>query len=55
MRAPVLVSGALLGSGVELEVLVGFTRLGNLFGLLDQNLVSAEQRHRVWIGSVEHD
>ena len=58
VRAPVLVSGVLLGSGVELEVLVGFTRLGNLLGLLDQNLVSAGQRHRVWIGevkSVEHD
>ena len=55
VRAPLLVSGALLGSGVELEVLVGFTRLGNLLGLLDQNLVSAGQRHRVWVGDFEHD
>ena len=53
LRSPILVSGALLGSGVEWELLVGFTRLGNLLGLLDQNLVNSEQLHRVWVGEVE--
>jgi hypothetical protein len=50
IRAPILVSGEVLGSGVDLTILVGFTRLGNLIGLLDQRWVSAIQGHRVWIG-----
>jgi hypothetical protein len=53
IRAPVLVRGEVLGSEVDLEILVGFTRFGNLLGLLDQNLVSGIQRHRVWVGEVE--
>jgi hypothetical protein len=53
IRAPVLVSGSVLGSGVDLEILVGFTRLGNLLGLLEQRLVPQAQRHRVWVGELE--
>jgi hypothetical protein len=53
IRAPILVRGEVLGSEVDLEILVGFTRFGNLLGLLDQNLVSGIQRHRVWVGEVE--
>jgi hypothetical protein len=33
---PVVVSGDLLGGGTGFELLVGFTRLGNLLGMLDR-------------------
>lgn len=57
LRAPVMVNGEVLGMGVDLEILVGFTRLGNLLGLLDLQAVPESQRHRVWVGEVEraHD
>jgi hypothetical protein len=55
LRSPILVAGSLLGSGVEWELLVGFTRLGNLLGLLDANLVPAGQKHSVWVGEVDRD
>ena len=45
-------SGEVTGSGFEYELLVGFTRLGNLLGLLDRQEVPEMQRHRVWVGSV---
>jgi hypothetical protein len=37
-------------SGYEYELLVGFTRLGSLFGLLDRQEVPELMRHRVWVG-----
>ena len=51
MVAPVVVSGDILGGGGGLELLVGFTRLGNLLGLLDRQEVSEVQKHLAWIGS----
>ena len=50
LRAPILVTGEVTGSGFQYELLVGFTRLGNLLGLLDRAEVPEAQRHRVWIG-----
>jgi hypothetical protein len=47
---PVLVTGDLLGSSVGYELLVGFTRLGNLLGLLDRQEVSEVQKHLVSVG-----
>jgi hypothetical protein len=47
---PVVVAGELLGGGSRLELLVGYTRLGNLLGLLDRQEVSEVQRHLVWVG-----
>jgi hypothetical protein len=32
--------------------LVGFTRLGNLLGLLDREEVPESRRHRVWLGEL---
>ena len=45
-----LVTGDVTGSGFEYELLVGFTRLGNLLGLLDRQEVPEMKRHRVWVG-----
>lgn len=51
IRAPVVVAGDVLQSLVEYELLVGFTRLGNLLGALDRQDLPESKRHRVWIGS----
>ncbi len=50
LRPPILVTGEVTGSGFEYELLVGFTRLGNLLGLLDRQEVPEMKRHRVWVG-----
>lgn len=47
---PVIVMGNLLGTSVGDELLVGFTRLGNLLGLLDRQDVTEVQKHLVWVG-----
>ena len=50
MVALVMVSAELLGGGTGFELLVGYTRLGNLLGLLDRQDVSEVQKHLVWVG-----
>ena len=48
---PVLVTGEVTGSALRYELLVGFTRLGNLLGLLDRAEVPEVARHRFWVGA----
>jgi hypothetical protein len=48
--APVIIDVVLLGGGSGYELLVGYTRLGNLLGMLDRQDVSETQKHLVWIG-----
>ena len=48
---PVMVRGNVLGSSMGFDLLVGFTRLGNLLGLLDRQQVPEDRRHLVWVGS----
>jgi hypothetical protein len=50
LRAPLLVSGGVVGRSLAYELLVGFARLGNLLGLMDRGDVPAATRHRVWVG-----
>jgi len=50
LRPPILVTGEVTGTGFQYELLVGFTRLGNLLGLLDRQEVPEMKRHRVWVG-----
>jgi hypothetical protein len=47
---PVAVSFDLLGGGAGLELLIGYTRLGNLLALLDREEVPEVQKHLVWTG-----
>jgi hypothetical protein len=47
---PVVVGMELLGGGEGFELLVGYTRLGNLLGMLDRQEVSEVQKHLVWVG-----
>ena len=51
VRAPIALSGEILQSSLGYELIVGFTRLGNLLGALDQQLLPESALHRVWIGS----
>jgi hypothetical protein len=50
MAAPVIVTGDLLGGGAGFELLVGFTRMGNLLGMLDREDVREAKTHLVWVG-----
>jgi hypothetical protein len=50
IRAPIVLAGEVLQSAVNYEVIVGFTRLGNLLGALDRQDLPEWARHRVWIG-----
>jgi hypothetical protein len=50
LRSPILIAGEVLGSSLDNECLVVFTRLGNLVGLLDRQEVPEAARHRVWLG-----
>jgi hypothetical protein len=50
VRAPVLMEGSVLGLSLEYQVLVGFTRLGDLLGLLDRREVPEIKTHWVWVG-----
>jgi hypothetical protein len=47
---PVLVTGEVIGASLDAQCLVGFTRLGNLRGLLDRQDIPEAARHRVWLG-----
>src|ERR1700683_2610810 len=53
VRSPVLIAGSVVGSSIEDECLIGFTRLGNLLGLLDRREIPESARHRVWLGRRE--
>jgi hypothetical protein len=44
------VSADLLGGGGGFELLVGFTRLGNLLGMLAREGVPGIHKHLVWVG-----
>jgi hypothetical protein len=50
LRSPILIADEVLGTSLDNECLVGFTRLGNLLGLLDRQEVPEAARHRVWLG-----
>ena len=52
LRSPILVAGEAFGSSLTDECLVGFTRLGNLLGLLDRQAIPEYATHRVWLGTI---
>jgi|SRR5580704_7824967 hypothetical protein len=49
---PVAAACDLLGGGAGLELLIGYTRLGNLLALLDREEVPEIHKHLVWVGKV---
>jgi len=50
IRAPIVLAGEVLQSALTYELIVGFTRLGNLLGVLDRHEIPESAVHRVWIG-----
>jgi hypothetical protein len=50
IRAPIALTGEVLRSHLAYELIVGFTRLGNLLGALDRRELPESSRHRIWIG-----
>ena len=50
VRSPVLLAGEVLPSALQYELVVGFTRYGNLLGALDRQDVLEQAPHTVWIG-----
>lgn len=48
---PIAVAGELLGHVARFELIVGFTRLGNLIGMLDKQEIPEEAKHLVWVAS----
>jgi len=50
IRAPILLTGDVLQTALTYELIVGFTRLGNILGVLDLQEIPESALHRVWIG-----
>jgi hypothetical protein len=47
---PIVLTGDLLQSSLRYELIIGFTRLGNLLGALDRGDFVERARRRVWTG-----
>jgi hypothetical protein len=43
-------AGTVMQSALNYELLVGFTRLGNLLGCLDRRDLAEAALHRIWLG-----
>jgi hypothetical protein len=50
MRSPVLVSGEVIGASLDSQSVAGFTRPGNLLGLLDREEIPDAGPQRMWLG-----
>jgi hypothetical protein len=53
VRAPVIIDGGVLSNLHHDELRVGFTRVGDLLGLLDRGEVKETATHRVWVGRMQ--
>jgi hypothetical protein len=53
-RAPIVLTGDVLESGLQYELLIGFTRLGTVLGALDRQNIPESRGHRVWIGGTSN-
>jgi hypothetical protein len=54
LRSPILIAGEVLGASLDNECLVGFTRLGNLLGLLDRQQVRKPMGSLSMYGRANH-
>jgi hypothetical protein len=52
LRSPIPVDGDVTSTTLDNECLVGFTRLGNLLGLLDRQDIPEYSNHHVWLNTV---
>jgi hypothetical protein len=52
MRSPIVLDGDLIQSALQYELIVGFTRLGNVLGAIDRQELPESAQHSVWLGRV---
>jgi hypothetical protein len=50
MQAPVVLTGDLFQTALQYELIVGFTRLGNILGALDRQELPESAQHTIWLG-----
>lgn len=50
IRSPIVLAGDLLQTAVQYELIVGFTRLGNILGALDRQDAPESSQHTIWLG-----
>ncbi len=46
----VVLTGDLFQTALQYELIVGFTRLGNILGALDRQDISEAAQHTMWLG-----
>ena len=50
MHSPIVLAGDFFQTTLQYELIVGFTRLGNILGTLDRQDIPESARHSVWYG-----
>jgi hypothetical protein len=50
MQPPIVLSGDLFQTALQYELIVGFTRLGNILGVLDRQDIPESAQHTIWLG-----
>ena len=50
MQSPIVLTGDLFQTALQYELIVGFTRLGNILGALDRQDVPEPASHTIWLG-----
>jgi hypothetical protein len=49
-QSPIVLAGDFLQTTLQYELIVGFTRLGNILGALDRQDVPESAQHMIWLG-----
>lgn len=49
-QSPIVMTGDLLHTAMQYELIVGFTRLGNILGALDRRDLLESTQHAIWLG-----
>ncbi len=50
MQSPIGLAGDLFQTALQYELIVGFTRLGNILGALDRQDLPETAQHMIWLG-----
>lgn len=50
MQSPIVLTGDLFQTALQYELIVGFTRLGNILGALDRQDIPESAAHTIWWG-----
>jgi hypothetical protein len=50
MQSPIVMTGDLFQTALQYDLIVGFTRLGNILGALDRQDIPESAQHTIWLG-----